>query len=156
MAQWDNTGLLGEYRLNLDEKGRLSVPAAWRHALHELYAPDDAKFIVTRFFEDCLVLYPEPEWLTIQQQLLAMPNEPGMRAFLRQFCASANVCNLDRQGRLLIPPRLRQYAAIEHEVLMVGLIKKLELWSPVRWEAYNKCQDGPLDTHHEYLKQLQL
>ena len=97
--------LLGEYHLNLDDKGRLSVPASLRSALHTLYAPDATTLVVTKFFENCLVLYPKAEWLTIQTQLLDLPNDGTSRAFVRNFCASANVCTLDRHGRVLIPPQ---------------------------------------------------
>ena len=139
--------LLGEYRLNLDDKGRLSVPSALRHTLRELYAPDDTSLIVTRFFENCLVVYPKVVWLGIQAQLLAMPNDPPSRAFVRQFCASASTCSLDRQGRLLIPPKLRQYADINGDVLVHGVVNKLELWSPSRWEVYEATENDPFETN---------
>lgn len=147
--------LVGEYHLTLDEKGRLSVPASLRHTLHELYAPNDTTLVVTKFFENCLVLYPKAEWLTIQTQLLDLPNEPETRAFIRQFCANANVCTLDRQGRILIPPKLRQYAEIDNEALLFGVAKKLELWSPRRWEAYETSEAACFDTH-ERIKELRL
>lgn len=139
--------LLGEYHLNLDDKGRLSVPATVRHALHELYAPDDTTLVVTKFFENCLVLYPKAEWLTIQKQLLDLPNDSSSRAFIRHFCASANVCTLDRQGRVLIPPQLRQYAEIDAEALIIGMVRKLELWSPRRWAGYEASEASRFDTH---------
>ena len=116
--------LLGEYHLNLDDKGRLSVPANMRHALHELYAPDDTTLVVTKFFENCLVLYPKAEWLTIQKQLLDLPNDGSSRAFIRHFCASANVCTLDRQGRVLLPPKLRPYAEIDAGGPIICLVQK--------------------------------
>jgi MraZ protein len=139
--------LVGEYRLNLDDKGRLSVPAVLRHTLRELYAPDDTTLVVTRYFENCLVAYPKAIWLDIQTQLLELPNDAPSRAFMRQFCASASVCNLDRQGRLLIPPKLRQYADINGEVLVIGVARKLELWSPSRWEAYDAAESSRFDTN---------
>jgi MraZ protein len=139
--------LLGEYHLNLDDKGRLSVPASLRTALHEFYAPDDTTLVVTKFFENCLVLYPKAEWLTIQKQLLDLPNDGTSRAFVRHFCASANVCTLDRQGRVLIPPKLRQYAEIDTEALMIGVVKKLEIWAPHRWEGYTASEAPGFDTH---------
>jgi MraZ protein len=139
--------LLGEYCLNLDDKGRLSVPAVLRHTLRELYAPDDTTLVVTRYFENCLVAYPKAIWLDIQTQLLELPNDAPSRAFMRQFCASASVCNLDRQGRLLIPPKLRQYADINGEVLVIGVARKLELWSPSRWEAYDAAGRSQFDTN---------
>ncbi|MGE3537491.1 MAG: division/cell wall cluster transcriptional repressor MraZ [Candidatus Tectimicrobiota bacterium] len=144
--------LLGEYHLTLDDKGRLSVPASLRHTLHELYAPDDATLVVTKFFENCLVLYPKAEWLTIQKQLLDLPNEGSARAFMRQFCASANVCALDRQGRVLIPPKLRQYADIDGDALMIGMVRKLELWSPRRWEEYESSEGTHFETHERVME----
>jgi MraZ protein len=147
--------LLGEYHLNLDDKGRLSVPASLRNALHEFYAPDDTTLVVTKFFENCLVLYPKAEWLTIQTQLLDLPNDGTSRAFVRHFCASANVCTLDRQGRVLIPPKLRQYAGIDAEALMIGVVKKLEIWAPHRWEGYAANETPHFDTH-EHVTALRL
>jgi MraZ protein len=144
--------LLGEYHLNLDDKGRLSVPASLRHALHELYAPDATTLVVTKFFETCLVIYPKTEWLSIQKQLLDLPNNGSARAFMRHFCASANVCTLDRQGRMLIPPQLRQYAEIDAEALMIGMVKKLELWSPRRWEGYEASEASRFDTYERVME----
>jgi MraZ protein len=129
--------LLGQYRLSLDDKGRLSIPAVLRSGLRDQYAPDDATLILTKYFENCLVIYPKPVWLDIQTQLLSLPNDRPSRAFLRQFCASANVCNLDRQGRILVPATLRQFAGIDGDALLIGMIRKLELWSVDRWEETN-------------------
>ncbi len=138
---------LGEYRLSLDYKGRLSVPATLRHTLRELYAPDDQTLVLTKYFEHCLVVYPKAVWLEIQQQLLALRNEASSRAFLRQFCSSASVCHLDRQGRILIPPKLRQYAMIDSDALLIGMLKKIEIWSPARWEAYEAAENPRFETH---------
>ena len=139
--------LLGEYSLSLDDKGRLSVPAVLRHTLREQYAPGDQTLVVTKYFENCLVAYPKMVWLEIQTQLLELRNDVSTRAFLRQFCASASVCNLDRQGRILIPPKLRQYAEIESEVLVIGVLRKLELWSPSRWEQYDQEESARFESH---------
>ena len=139
--------LVGEYSLSLDDKGRLSVPAVLRHTLREQYAPGDQTLVVTKYFENCLVAYPKTVWLEIQAQLLELRNDVSTRAFLRQFCASASVCNLDRQGRILIPPKLRQYAEIESEVLVIGVLRKLELWSPGRWELYDREESSRFESH---------
>lgn len=139
--------LLGQYHLSLDGKGRMMIPSVIRNALHSQYAPDDSTLVVTKFFENCLVIYPQPVWLTIQEQLMELPNDPPSRAFLRQFCASATICNLDRQGRILVPVALRQYAEIDSEVLLNGLMHKLELWSPVGWEAYETSAEAQFDTN---------
>ena len=139
--------LLGEYYLSLDDKGRLSIPATLRRTLREIYAPHETTLVVTRFFENCLVVYPQPEWVVIQQRLLELPNEPSLRAFTRQLCASANPCTLDRQGRLLVPPKLRRYAEIETDVVVLGVMRKLEVWSPRRWEAYEAQERGRFDSN---------
>ncbi len=127
--------LAGQKRLVLDDKGRLSVPASWRHALHELYAPNDQPLVVMKGFDRCLAVYPKAVWLNVQEQLLALPNDANTRAFIRHFCASASVCNLDRPGRILIPPDLRQYAGIESEVVMVALMNRFEVWSAEHWDV---------------------
>ncbi len=139
--------LLGEYQLSLDDKGRLSVPAALRTYLRDLYGPEDGLLVVTKYFEHCLVVYPKPVWRDIEAQLLELPNDPPSRAFLRQFCASATVCNLDRQGRILIPLKLRQYADVTSEALVIGMMRKLELWSPERWERYEETSNTQFDTN---------
>jgi len=140
--------LLGKYRLSLDDKGRLSIPAALRSGLRDLYAPDDTTLILTKYFENCLVIYPKPVWADIEVQLRNLPNDPLMRDFLRQFCASANVCNLDRQGRILVPAALRQFAGIDGEALVIGMMQKLEVWSPSRWdEAYEGNATAQFETN---------
>jgi MraZ protein len=136
-SKWDTIVLLGSYRLSLDDKGRLSIPAILRQAMRELYADDKPLLVVTKYFEHCLVVYPKAEWLGIQEQLLALRSDAGSRAFIRQLCASASLCPLDRQGRILVPAKLRQYAGIDSEALVIGTMNKLEIWSPSRWEAYD-------------------
>jgi MraZ protein len=122
-----------------------------RHTLHESYAPDDSHLIVTKFFEHCLVIYPQPVWLEIQSQLQELPNDPPSRAFVRQFCASASVCSLDRQGRILVSATLRQYAEVDSEALLIGMMKKMELWSPDRWEAYEASTEAQFDTNAQLM-----
>jgi len=139
--------LLGEYQLSLDDKGRLSVPAVLRASLRDLYAPEDATLVVTKYFEYCLVIYPQPVWRDIETQLLELPNDPPSRAFVRQFCASATACRLDRQGRILVPAKLRQYAGLASEALVIGMMRKLEVWSPERWDAYENSAHAQFDTN---------
>jgi MraZ protein len=143
---------LGQYRLSLDDKGRLSIPSALRHSLHEHYAPNNSSLVVTKFYENCLVIYPQPVWLEIQAQLQDLPNDPSSRAFVRQVCASASICSLDRQGRILVSSALRQYAGIDSEALLIGVMKKMELWSPARWEAYEASANDPFDTNAQLME----
>ena len=125
--------LLGEYRLSLDRAGRFSLPVGIRHALHELYTPEDTTLIGTTFYDRCLVYYPRAEWLSAKETL---HRKGACPALIRCFRYRAALCPLDRQGRVYVPPQFRQYAAIDRDVLLIGLVKLLELWSPQQWEAY--------------------
>ena len=139
--------LLGEYPLSLDDKGRPSVPSALRASLRDLYAPEDDALVVTKYFEDCLVIYPLPIWRDISTQLFDLPNDPTSRAFRRHFFASATECRLDRQGRILVPAKLRQYAGLTSEALLIGMIRNLELWSPERWNDYEDSANAQFDNN---------
>ncbi len=100
----------------------------------------------------CIRDSPKAVWLEIQEQLLALRNDTSTRAFLRQFCASANVCHVDRQGRILLPPKLRHYAGIESEALLIGVVKKFELWAPERWHTYEASESARFDSHARLLE----
>jgi MraZ protein len=107
--------LLGEYCLTLDEEGRFSLPAHVRETLHDMYG--SAALVITDFFEGCLTIYPEEEWQRLQMR-------------------SAVTCAIDFQGRVFVPPEFRQYAGIEREVFLIGMVKCLELWAPHRWGGF--------------------
>jgi MraZ protein len=101
--------------------------------LRELYAPDDTALILSMFFDGCLVCYPRVEWFKAPERLRRMGATP---LDLRDFRTSAALCPLDEEGRLYLPHLFRQYAQIERDVLVVGVICNLELWSPKLWEGY--------------------
>jgi MraZ protein len=125
--------LMGEYRLSLDGAGRLTLPCAIRYALRQRYAPDDAALILTSFFDHCLVCYPQDEWRKMPERLR---REGACKALIRDFQTNKAVCRLNGEGRLYIPVLFRQHAAIERDVLLIGIICYLELWAPQLWEAY--------------------
>ncbi len=117
----------GEYEYTLDDKGRLVLPRRFRGALGE-------RFVATRGFDGCVVLYPESEWAQVEDKLRSEPL--ANRRFVRYLLGSAVECELDRQGRFLLPPPLREHAGIDREVVVVGLINKVEVWSKDRWQQY--------------------
>jgi MraZ protein len=125
--------LMGEYRLSVESAGWLRLPCAIRYALRQLYAPDDTALIVTSFFDNCLLLYPRAEWSKMPERLARMGATP---LDMQDFLTSAAVCLLDPEGRLYIPLLFREYAQITQEALLVGMICRLELWAPHRWEGY--------------------
>ena len=122
-------GMLGQYNHNIDSKGRLIVPARLREALGK-------NFVVTQGLDNCLYAYPESEWEIFQAKLNALPisNKPA-RQFQRFFQAGASDCEIDSQGRVLIPQVLRDFAKIDKEVVVIGNGKKAEIWSKENWEA---------------------
>ncbi len=122
---------LGQFSYTLDDKGRLTIPSRFREEL-------PAQIVVTRGLDRCLVLYPIDVWKEISQKVTSLPiTDPRGRALRRVFFADAADAELDRQGRLLIPDRLREYAGLDvsSDVVVVGLDRFIELWSPTRWEV---------------------
>ena len=133
--------LLGEYHLSLDGAGWFSLPASIRYAMRELYAPDDTALVLSMFFDNCLILYPRLEWLKAPERLRRMGATPQE---LQDFQIKKAVCLLDPEGRLYLPHLFRQHAGITHDVLVIGGVCLLELWSPPRWEGYGAKDAGRL------------
>lgn len=122
----------GEYLLTIDGKGRVSIPGPFRGIL-ERHAP--ASLIVTRDTGDCLSAYSVEEWRTVGEKvksLLYMPQKE-VRDTLRYLYSNAVECLLDRQGRILIPSPLREYASLAKEAILIGVDKKIEIWDAERW-----------------------
>lgn len=121
----------GRFEHTIDPKGRISIPSRFREVLRERY---DERLIVTNL-DGCLVAYPFKEWEVLEQkasQLSMFKKE--VKAFLRFFYSGATECAIDKLGRILIPPVLRDYAELEKEVVLVGALKKIEIWSKGRWD----------------------
>ena len=123
---------IGEYQHTIDPKGRIIVPARFREGLGE-------RFVVTKGLDNCLFVYPNEEWSNLEKKLRSLPlTNKDARAFIRFFFAGAAECEIDKQGRILIPPNLREYAKLDKEVVSIGVANRVELWSKDLWEAYNE------------------
>ena len=119
---------LGEYRHSIDAKGRLAIPARFRGELGE-------GLVVTRGLDRCLSIYPQSEWEPLAERLSSLPvSEPAVRALRRTFFTGAFACEMDKQGRILIPSALREYAGLDGEVVIAGLNTYIEIWSGENWE----------------------
>ena len=124
----------GVQHINLDAKGRLSVPARQRESLLDISAGSIVVTIDTQ--SSCLVLYPLREWERIEQDVQNLPTlNPAVRRFQRLVLGYASDLDLDSNGRILLPGALREYAHLEKRVVLVGQGNKLELWSESLWEA---------------------
>ena len=126
---------------NIDPKGRVSVPAKFR----EIARADGSNgFMVTRM-DGCLLGYSFSEWLRLEQRVLETPiKDDFFRRFRRTFVGGASECPFDRQGRILLPPPQRIYAAIEKEVVFVGVTDHFEIWSREKWDEENEKMEKDL------------
>jgi len=118
----------------IDEKGRIIIPARFRDVL-KVGGGDGV--MISRM-DHSLFAYAYDEWSKIEKRVMAMAEKSeSMRRFRRVFIGGAFDCSCDKQGRILIPPSLRQYAGLEKEIVMVGVLDHFEIWSRDRWEAEN-------------------
>lgn len=120
------TGFLGSYLHQLDEKGRIALPAPFRRN-----AGEDDRFVLVHAGEPALFLYPSSTWDEKEQRLVELlERQPQARAFVLALTANAVEMVPDKQGRILIPERLQIAAQLDGEALIVGALKKIEIWNP--------------------------
>ena len=124
----------GVTQLALDAKGRLAIPGKHRDALAGVPDATDRALIVTADPSRCLLVYPRATWEPIQARLMALSsfNEP-IRGLQRLLVGHADEVDMDGAGRILVPPALRQYAGLDHHVVLVGQGSKFELWDDAKW-----------------------
>jgi len=127
----------GGSTVNLDAKGRLAFPTRYRGALEERC---DGRVVLTVHDDRCLLLYPFPDWDEIERKLVRLPNQDKRtRTLQRMLLGHATELDVDRNGRILIPPRLREFASLEKRVVLAGLGNKFEIWNEAAWEQH--CSD---------------
>ena len=142
------TMLLGEYRHNLDVKGRMAIPAKFRDQLK-------AGAIITRGLDNCLFIFSATEWEVLAQKLVALPlAQANSRAFSRLMLAGAMDVELDGQGRILIPDYLRNYAGIKKQAVVAGLYNRIEVWDTETWERYKQKTESASEEIAEKLGEL--
>lgn len=116
----------------IDPKGRVSLPVRFRELLS---GQGDDRLIVTTAIDPCLVAYPVAEWSAFEERLSKLPQfDPNVLKLKRIYVAAATECLIDKQGRVMIPPELREYAGITKDVIFAGMVKTVELWSKDRWQ----------------------
>ncbi len=125
---------MGEYDHTIDTKGRVIVPAKFRKDLGE-------EFVITSGLDGCLFVYPMEEWENFIEELKKLPGTKEGRQFQRYFMAGAASCEADKQGRVLIPNKLREHSKLEKDVVLVGVINKIEIWSKELWDSNNNYED---------------
>jgi len=120
----------GRFQHNVDAKGRVSFPARFREILANNY---EDRLVLIKYLR-CLRAYPLTEWISFEKSVSARPLSLAQETLLRSIMASVAECPLDKQGRILIPQELRDFAGLSKEVVLVGMLKRIEIWDRARFE----------------------
>ena len=140
--------LIGEYEHSLDAKGRLIMPSKLRESIGE-------KFIVTKGLDGCLFGFSKQEWTNFEEKLKTLPlTNKNARDFVRFFLSGAVECEIDKQGRFLIPNNLREYATLEKEINIIGVGTRIEIWNRESWKKYSSSENISADDIAENMTML--
>lgn len=136
---------MGEFQHSLDEKNRLIMPAKLRDGLGD-------RFIITKGLDTCLFAYTETEFQQLAAKLQSLPfTKADSRAFVRMFFSGASECEFDKQGRIVIPSNLKEYANLDKECVIIGVSNRVEIWSRSEWEKYS---EGAESSYEEIAEKL--
>ena len=139
---------IGEYEHSVDAKGRVIMPAKLREDIGE-------KFIVTKGLDGCLFAYSLEEWNNFEAKLKTLPlTNKNARDFVRFFLSGAVECEIDKQGRFLIPGNLRTYATLEKEIIIIGVGTRIEIWNREEWKKYSSDENISADEIAENMTML--
>lgn len=140
--------LLGEYKHNLDIKGRMAIPAKFRDELA-------GGTIITRGLDNCLFLFAPKAWEELVKKITALPlAQANSRAFSRLMLSGAQDVDIDKQGRILVPDYLRKYAGLTKHVIVAGLYSRAEIWDEKRWGEYKTKTEGASEEIAERLGEM--
>lgn len=143
------TCMLGSYDHTVDTKGRLIVPAKLRENLGE-------RFFITIGLDRCLFAYSLEEWFKFQNHIASLPlSKKDARRLQRSFFSMAADVTTDKQGRILIPAKLREYAGISKDVILLGLANRVEIWDSNRYNEYNDLEEN-LDELEDIMEKYDL
>jgi MraZ protein len=139
---------IGEFTATIDEKGRISIPAKFRPQLK-------SKVVVTRGLDSSLFLYTLDEWKKLAEKLASLPiSTANTRAFSRLMLAGAMDCEIDKQGRIILPGYLKEFAKINKRLVFAGLYNRVEIWSEELWQRYKSATEKESNAIAEQLGSL--
>ena len=137
---------MGEYNHTIDTKGRLIIPSKFREELGD-------EFVVTKGLDGCLFVFPNQAWQEFEEKLRALPlTNKSARQFSRFFVAGATPCELDKQGRILVPQTLREFAGLDKDVVLTGNLNRIEVWSKEKWNE--NCNYDDMDSIAEGMQEM--
>jgi MraZ protein len=146
----------GQFVHSVDAKGRISLPARFRDVL---VGDHNAGFVITpALFDPCLHVYPMKTWEQFEQEVAKLPSlDPNAVRFRRLYVSAAVECELDKAGRVLVPPHLRERAELDKsEALWAGMGRNLELWSRARWDAALEMAPSEMDSFRLAVEQFKV
>lgn len=139
---------IGEYQHSIDVKGRMAIPVKMRAKL-----ADGA--VVTKGLDNCLFVYAKNEWEKLAEKLATTPlSDAKARAFARLMLAGAMELEFDKQGRVLLPGYLREFASLKNQAIVAGLYNRIEIWNEAVWKEYKNQTEKQTDSITEHLSQL--
>ena len=139
---------IGEYEHNVDVKGRVIMPAKLREDIGD-------KFIITKGLDGCLFAYSQSEWANFEEKLKSLPlAQKNARNFVRFFLSGAVECEIDKQGRFLIPSHLREHASLDKEIVIIGVGTRLEIRNRELWTTYSSDENISADEIAENMTML--
>jgi MraZ protein len=143
----------GTYYYTLDPKGRIIIPSPLREIIAAKY--ESSKIYITNAaFDKCLHIYPEAEWGVLEEKVKGKPTtDKAMQYFMRRVFSAAVPCEMDKNGRMMVPYELRQNAGIENDVVIVGLMDKLEIWDKKKWDEITDPDRVDVDAFSQKLSE---
>ncbi|HNR04507.1 MAG TPA: division/cell wall cluster transcriptional repressor MraZ [Bacillota bacterium] len=139
---------IGEYNHTLDPKNRVIMPSKFREKLGD-------SFVMTKGLDNCLFIYSSRDWSIVEDKLKSLPmTNKDARAFVRFFFAGACECDLDKQGRMVIPNYLKEHANIDKELVIIGVSTRIEIWSKEEWNKFNNDANISYEDVAEKMSQL--
>jgi MraZ protein len=143
----------GTYYYTLDPKGRIIIPSPLREIIAVKY--ESSKIYITNAaFDKCLHIYPEAEWGVLEEKVKGKPTtDKAMQYFMRRVFSAAIACEMDKNGRMMVPYELRQNAGIENDVVIVGLMDKLEIWDKKKWDEITDPERVDVDAFSRKLSE---
>jgi MraZ protein len=145
------SGFIGTYYISIDQKGRLSIPAKFRETLNSKYGN---QLILTKF-DNSISAYPAEEWVALEEKRKSLSTmKKDVRDYMRLLYSFAAECNLDKQGRILIPAPLRESVSLDGEAAVIGMSNKIEIWNRNIWDSFLKENKEKYEDIAEGLSEL--